>query len=455
MPNKVPLDYRRQVIFTAERMLIDGAIVRNCGLEVDANGRVAGIVPPGNAAVDFGNQLLIPGAVNAHSHAFQRLLRARTQSVSASADNFWSWREVMYHVAQGLDIDGIRAASRQAFLEMLLSGITTVGEFHYVHHQPSGEPYADPNAMARAVLSAAADVGIRIVLIRTVYLRGDFAAPPSERQKRFCDSSIDEACDRIEALGPGIAVAAHSVRGVALTDIEKLRERFPDRPLHVHAAEQRREIEQCVKHTGKRPVELLQPVLGPKTTLVHATHLTPAEVESVAAAKASVCICPSTEADLGDGLGPVSELFAAGVPLSLGTDGQTLLSLTEEARRLEMHARLQHEKRNLLTRTAGDRSAAACLAAMTTGGARSLGIAAGALTPGQHADFVTYDLDDPSFAGCTTDDDALLGALAFTTDSRAVRNVYVGGEARVRDGRHEEAASTRADYEKLTRHLFA
>lgn len=377
--------------------------------------------------------------------------------MSASADNFWSWREVMYHVAGALDVDGIRVASRQAFLEMLLAGITTVGEFHYVHHQPSGKPYPDPNAMAQAVIGAAADVGIRLVLLRTVYLRGDFDAPPSARQQRFCDDALDRSMASIDALCASdvqVAVAAHSVRGVALADIVRLRERYADRPLHIHAAEQRREIERCLEHTGKRPVELLAEVLAPNTTLVHATHLTPEEIELIARRHANVCICPSTEADLGDGLGPVHELFAAGVSLSLGTDGQTLLSLTEEARRLEMHARLQHEKRNLLTRTAGDQSALACLAAMTAGGARALGVEAGELKAGQHADFVTYDLEDPAFAGCTSDE-AIAAALAFSADSRALRHVFVGGRQVVTHGSHDAARQTRADYENLARHLFA
>ena len=441
------------MIFTAERMLVDGAFVRNSGIAIEG-GRVRGIVPVSPDAVDLGRKLLIPGAVNAHSHAFQRLLRGRTQKAGAGEDNFWSWREVMYHVAANLDVEGIRAASRQAFLEMLLAGITTVGEFHYVHHQPGGAPHADPNAMAHAVISAAADVGIRIVLIRTVYLRGDFDTPPAERQLRFCDRSLDESFERIDALGAGIAIAAHSVRGVALPDIERLRNRYPDRPLHIHAAEQRREVETCLAKTGKRPVELLASVLDARTTLVHATHLVASEVQSIVKAGANVCICPSTEADLGDGLGPVAELFNARVPLSLGTDGQTLLSLTEEARRLEMHARLQHEKRNLLTRTAGDQSAKACFDAMTKGGAQALGVETGTLKPGEHADFVTYDLDDPTFAGCNSDE-ALLAALILSADSRAVRDVVVGGRHLVRDGKHTATQETRRAYDSLCRQLFA
>ncbi|MBC7792655.1 MAG: formimidoylglutamate deiminase [Clostridia bacterium] len=442
------------MIFTAERMLVDGIIFRNRGLKVDVQGRVQGLTSAESADIDFGRQLLIPGAVNAHSHAFQRLLRGRTQSAGAVIDNFWSWREVMYHVAGHLDPEGIRSASRQAFLEMLLSGITSVGEFHYVHHQPDGALYDDPNATSHAILAAAHDVGIRIRLIRTVYLRGDFDAAPAPRQRRFCDVDLEDACDRIDALGPDVAIAAHSVRGVPLEAIAVLRERYRGRPLHVHAAEQRHEVEQCLKHTGKRPVELLADVLDQDVTLIHATHLVPSEIESITRSKATVCICPSTEADLGDGLGPVGELFNAGVPLALGSDGQTLLSLTEEARRLEMHARLQHEKRNVLTRVSGAESARACFDAMTTSGARALGLNTGALKSGEHADFVTYDLDDPVFAGCDSDE-ALLGALIFSADSRAVRNVWVGGEPVVRAGNHEEAAAVRADYETLCRHLFA
>ncbi len=448
------------VIVSAARIYVDGAVKKDLALELGPDGRVKGLVPRGQATLDLGERLLVPGAVNAHSHAFQRLLRGRTQTASRTDDNFWSWREIMYRAAGALDAEGIRVASRQAFLEMALSGVTTVGEFHYLHHAPDGTPYSDPLAAARAVIAAAGDVGIRLCLIRTIYLRGDFDTPPSDLQRRFCDGSLEAACAAIDALVKletpmvTVAVAAHSVRAMAIGDIRAAKDRYRGRPFHLHVSEQPREVEVCLAKTGKSPVALLAQagVLDKDTTLVHATHLRDGEVHAIARSGATVCICPSTEADLGDGLGPVRELFGASVPMALGTDGQTLLSLLEEGRRLEMHARLQHQRRNVVTRNTGDSSAKACFDAMTVNGARALGIDAGKFEPGSIGDFVTYDLRDPALVGC--DDDALVAALVFSADSRAVRDVCVGGRLIVRDGKYTRISEHSDSYVKLTRQLF-
>ncbi|MEZ0314549.1 MAG: formimidoylglutamate deiminase [Myxococcota bacterium] len=448
------------MIVSAARIYVDGVVKKDVALELGPDGRVKGLVPRVQAKLDLGERLLVPGAVNAHSHAFQRLLRGRTQAASSTDDNFWSWREIMYRAAGTLDPEGIRTASRQAFLEMALSGITTVGEFHYLHHAPDGTPYSDPLATARALIAAAGDVGIRLCLIRTIYLRGDFDTPPSELQRRFCDPSLDAACAAIDELVKletpmvSVAVAAHSVRAVAIGDIRAAKERYRGRSFHLHVSEQPREVEQCLAKTGKAPVALLAQagVLDKDTTLVHATHLRDGEVSAIAQSGATVCICPSTEADLGDGLGPVRALFDAGVPMALGTDGQTLLSLLEEGRRLEMHARLQHQRRNVVTRAGGDSSAKACFDSMTVHGARALGIDAGRFAPGSIGDFVTYDLRDPALVGC--DDDSLLAALVFSTDSRAVRDVCVGGRLIVRDGKYTRISEHSDAYVKLTRQLF-
>lgn len=454
-------DYRPRVIVQAARMYVDGAIRRDLALELGPDGRVKQVVPRGKATLDVGERLLVPGAVNAHSHAFQRLLRGRTQAASTTDDNFWSWRDIMYRAAGSLDPEGIRVASRQAFLEMALSGITTVGEFHYLHHAPDGTPYPDPLAASRAVIAAAGDVGIRLALIRTIYLRGDFDAPPSALQRRFCDPDLATACAAIDELVKletpmvSVAVAAHSVRAMSIDDIRAAKERYSGRPFHLHVSEQPREVEKCLASTGKTPVALLAQagVLDAHTTLVHATHLRDGEVQAIAGGGSTVCICPSTEADLGDGLGPVHELHAANVPMALGTDGQTLLSLLEEGRRLEMHARLQHQRRNVLTRAGGDAAATACFDAMTLHGARALGLDAGRFTPGAIGDFVTYDLRDPALVGC--DDESLLAALVFSADNRALRDVCVGGRLIVRDGKYTRISEHSDSYVKLTQKLFS
>ena len=459
------------MILSAEKMVVGGVCRQGIGIVIDSNGRIASIGPldeinpDGNPIKHLEGKVLLPAMVNAHSHAFQRLLRGRTHRAGPAGDNFWTWRKVMYHVANTLTPESIRAASRQAFLEMMLSGITAVGEFHYVHHQPGGVSYADPSVLALAVIEAARDVGIRIVLLRTVYLRGDFDQEPGEHQKRFCDPSISEAMQRIEDLRGAIegmadlrvsmGVACHSVRAMAKEDIVSLKTTHGDLPFHLHVSEQRSEVQSCIDAYGLGPIAMLAEagVLDGMVTLVHGTHLEPGEDELIARFGSTVCVCPSTEADLGDGLIDASALYQRGVPLSLGTDDHTLSSILEEARRLEMHERLRKEARNTLTSTEGESSVDPAFRAATLGGARSLNLSMGDLGVGLWADCVSYDLNDPSLAGC--DDESLLGALMFSADNRALRDVMVGGKWVVKDGIHPMAERTHQEYSRICESLFS
>ncbi|HET6346157.1 MAG TPA: amidohydrolase family protein, partial [Myxococcota bacterium] len=308
------------------------------------------------------------------------------------------------------------------------------------------------------------DVGVRLAIIHTVYLTGDFDKPPQGTQKRFTERSLDVACDRFDALVERVisyadprlswAVAAHSLRGVPLEAIIGLKVRLGHMPFHIHASEQRREVQACVERFGVGPVELLarSEVLDSCTTLVHATHLRAGEAEAIADTGAAVCFCPTTEADLGDGIGPASTLFQLGVPLCLGTDGETSLSLIAEARQLEMHERLRLEARNVLNRGQGDHPATHLLTMATAQGAAALGVDTGELRAGKWADFITLDLHDPSVVGA--DDHGLLSTLMFSSDSRALRDVIVGGRFIVTDGQHPLARDSGTTYARLAARIF-
>lgn len=442
------------MLLTADYVWVDGEARAGIGVRVDGDGRVAAVGPLAQLGVPdltLARRLVVPGCVNAHSHAFQRALRGRTQRASTTDDNFWSWREAMYAVAGQLDPDSIRTIARQAFLELLLAGVTTVGEFHYVHHRADGSAYEVPQALAVAVLEAARDVGLRVALLRSVYLTGDFEVPPTARQRRFCDGSLDEAIERAQATREAISalrdptvtfgLAPHSVRAVPITAMAELKERFRDVPFHVHASEQPREVERCIDRHGMGPVALLDEhgILDERTVLVHATHLREGEADLVGVSRAGVCFCPTTEADLGDGMGPAAELMQRGVPLSLGTDGQTSSSLWAEAARLEQHERLRWQKRNVLAAGPGASTGAFLLDCATRQGARALGVATGELVAGAWADLVALDLDDSHLAGLGAD--ALADGVVFSGDTRMVTDVMVGGRWRVR---HREHAASRA-----------
>ncbi len=456
------------MLLTAERVLFGAEARANVGIRIGKDGRIAEVgtlSEMGAADETLDGRVLLSGTINAHSHAFQRLLRGRTQTAGPGGDTFWTWRDAMYRVAGVLDPDGVFVASRQAFIEMALAGVTSVGEFHYVHHQPDGTPYDDPEALAEAVMRAAQDAGIRLCLLRTVYLRGDFDAPASSRQHRFCDPSIDVAADRIDRLvgritargDPriGWGVAAHSVRALPADAIAALKTRYAHVPFHIHVSAQRREVEGCIAAYGVPPVELLSGlgVLDGLTTLVNATHIDSSEAILVADSGAAVCVCPSTEADLGNGLLPADELFQLGVPLCVGTDGQTISSVLAEARRLEMHERLRIERRNVLTAEEGESAAGTALEVATAAGARCIGVDAGLIEPGRWADFMSIDLNDPGM--CGWHDQSLAASLVFSADTRAVGDVMVGGTWIVKDGWHPRVEESARAFEDLTRRIFA
>ena len=374
--------------------------------------------------------LTIPGLANVHSHAFQRALRGRAQGPGS----FWTWREQMYALAETIDPDAYRRLARATYAEMALAGVTLVGEFHYLHHGPGGTPYADPNELGRAVLAAAAEAGIRIVLLDACYLHGGSA--------RFRDASAEAWAERVSALGGTPGAAIHSVRAVDAQSAALVARWAAERsaPLHAHVSEQPAENTETHERHGVTPTALLERsgALSERFTAIHATHVTAEDIALLGGAGATVCLCPTTERDLADGIGPARALADAGARLALGSDSHAVIDLLEEARAVELDERLASGER-------GRHSAAELLTAATAGGYASLGLAAGGtIAPGALADLTTVALDSVRLAGTPP-----LDGSVFCAGAADVRHVMVGGRRIVRDGAHVSIDVARELHEVL------
>ena len=409
----------------------------------------------------------LPGLVNAHSHAFQRVIRGRTEyRTSSDKDSFWTWREMMYSAAARLTPEDIYDASRMAFLEMALSGITAVGEFHYLHHAPDGSTYDDPNLLAKEVVRAANDVGLRIALLRVAYARSGFETDLNPRQARFIEKHAElylkNVAQLLKDLGKEnsmawVGVAPHSVRAVPLAYLKEIVDfaKHEKLPVHMHVAEQAAEVSACISEYGRSPVALLstEGLLSDRFTAVHAIHVTAKAVRMLADEHANVCACPTTERNLGDGFVPVDQYFKAGVPVSLGTDSQIQIDLLEDARELEYHLRLQKMERAVLAEgTDQSRSALAerLFQCATINGARSIGMTSSTLETEE--DFFTVDLNDPSLAGAAEDD--LLPHIVFSLARTAVKDVVVAGKQIVADGRHAQQEEIVERFKALQKRLW-
>jgi formiminoglutamate deiminase len=415
--------------YHAELAWLEDRPVSDVLIEV-RDGRIASVTTgPADGATGLPG-LTLPGLANAHSHAFHRALRGHTHT---GLGTFWTWRQRMYALADRLDPDRYLALATAVYAELALAGVACVGEFHYLHHRPGGRPYADPNAMAAALVEAAGRAGIRLTLLDTCYLAGGIDQPLSGTQLRFGDGDAHAWGERVAALKPDderwrVGAAIHSVRAVPADQIPVVTA-FADArgaPLHVHLSEQRAENVACLARHGRTPTQLLADltVLGERTTAVHATHLTDLDRSLLGDTGTGVCACPTTERDLADGIGPYRALVDAGSPLCLGSDSHAVVDLFEEARGVELHARLRDERR-------GHFPAAELVTAATRSGHRALGWDdAGTITPGARADLVTIALDTVRTAG--TDP----AAIVFTATAADVRQVIVDGRVVVRDGRH-------------------
>ena len=453
----------------------NGAFQTNAALVCDRSAQIldlsfAGDV--GNATL-LKNSALLPGLVNAHSHAFQRVIRGRTEYRTASGkDSFWTWREMMYSAALRLTPEDVYDASRMAFLEMALSGITSVGEFHYLHHAPDGSAYDDPNLMAKEVVRAANDVGLRIALLRVAYARSGYEKETNPQQIRFIENDPAAYLKSLEQLEKDLGemdgarrmawtgVAPHSVRAVPLDYLKEVIgvANSKQLPVHMHVAEQQAEVSACIAEYGRSPVALLatEGLLSERFTGVHLIHVTPKAIRMLADARAMVCACPTTERNLGDGIVPASRFFNQGVRVSLGSDSHVEIDLLEDARELEYHERLQKTERVVLALAEDNRwsaLAARLFDCATISGAESINAPGGNLEPGRPADFFTVDLDDPSIAGASSDD--LLSVIVFSLSRTAIRDVVVDGKRIVEDGRHAQQEDIVERFKALQEKLWS
>jgi formiminoglutamate deiminase len=403
------------------------------GIDGDRIATVVGDVPAPPVGAERLEGLTLPGFANAHSHAFHRALRSRTQRGRGS---FWSWRERMYEVAAVLDPDSYRALARATFAEMALAGITAVGEFHYLHHGPGGEPYENRNEIGEALIDAAAAAGIRITLLDACYLHGGIGRPPDAVQLRFSDGDVDGWAARVDDIAERdearVGAAIHSVRAVAPGSIAAVAEWAQGRgcPLHAHVSEQPAENDDCLAAYDLTPTGLLADsgALTDAFTAVHATHLTADDIRLLGDAGCCCCLCPTTERDLADGIGPARELLDAGARLALGSDSHALIDPMEEARAVELDERLASGER-------GRHGAAGLLGAATADGHAAIGWPeAGRIEAGAVADLVTIRLDGVRTAGA--DAATALEAAVFAAGPEDVDRVVCGGREIVRDGRH-------------------
>jgi formimidoylglutamate deiminase len=434
----------------------DDAFYPGLGVEFDARtGRIMRIAHrlelDGGDVIPLPGRALVPGFVNAHSHSFQRLIRGRMQwrPADASVANFWSWRQAMYGAALRLSPDDIHDVARFCFIEMLHAGITTVGEFHYLQNAADGTPFGDRAELARRIIEAAQEVGIRICLLNTCYAAGGIGRPLQAEQRRFATPDLDEYLATTESLADEmvgaplvtVGVAPHSVRAVPREWIRVLHAwaATRDLPFHMHVSEQPAEIDECIAAYGVRPVEMLAEdmILDHRFTGIHATHINDGEVQLLGGAGATVCACPTTERDLGDGFLRGRDLLAAGAQIALGSDSQTMLDMLEEARLVEYGERLQRLQRVMVTRATEPgtlESAQLLLGLATAGGARALRVPAGVVEDDTLADFIGIDLDHPAIAGWTTD--TLAALLVFSAPPAVVSDVWVGGRNVIANGVH-------------------
>jgi formiminoglutamate deiminase len=393
----------------------------------------AGVPTPSPTDAERLDGLVLPGFTDAHSHTFHRALRGRTHS---GRGTFWTWREQMYALAARLDPDTYRALATATFAESLLAGVTTVGEFHYLHHGAGGQRYEDPNEMAHALTAGANDAGVRLTLLDTCYLRGGFDQPLDEVQRRFADADADDWGSRVDVLkdtdGCRVGAAIHSVRAVDSEAIAAVSRWAAQRgaPVHAHVSEQPAENEACLAATGRTPIQLLAGAgaMSPRFTAVHATHLTDIDISLLGTTGSCACLCPTTERDLADGIGPAARLAVEGASIALGSDSRAVVDHFEEARAVELDERLSTLQRGCL-------QPAQLLGAATAGGAWSLGwYGAGRIAPGAVADLVVVDLATVRLAG--TDASSAVAAVTFAATAADVRHVMVGGRWLVQDSVH-------------------
>ena len=431
-------------------VMADGAIV---SIEAGAARQ------PGDVAGGYA----LPGMPNVHSHAFQRGMAGLAERRLRADDSFWSWREVMYRFLDRMTPEDVEAIAAQAFMEMLQGGFTRVGEFHYLHHAPDGMTYDNPAELASRIASAADTVGIRLTLLPCFYAHGDFGPkPPLAGQRRFLHrldayARLVERCAELvrQLDGATLGIAPHSLRAVSPPELAALVALADGRPIHIHAAEQTREVEASVDWSGRRPVDWLldHAPVDRRWCLIHATHMDGSEVGRLAASGATVGLCPVTEASLGDGIFPAAAWRDASGRIAIGTDLNVAIGVAEELRQLEYAQRLATRRRNVMASGLGASTGETLFAAAANGGASALDAPAAAIRVGSPADIVVLDPDAVCLA--SADSASLLDGWLFAGDRSTVRDVWVGGRQVVAEGEHRQAAAIKAAYIRRVRRLVA
>jgi formiminoglutamate deiminase len=429
-----------------------------------AGGRIAAVQTGTRAGPgDERHAIGLPGMPNLHSHAFQRAMAGLAETRGPGQDTFWTWREVMYRLALALTPDDLQAVAALAYVEMLEAGFTRVGEFHYLHQDRDGRPYGDPAEMAGRIIAAAGETGIGLTLLPVFYAHGGFGGQaPAPSQRRFlCDREafgrLVEACRRRALTHPGsvVGVAPHSLRAVTPEELAAILPLAGDGPIHIHAAEQRREVEDCLAWSGRRPVEWLleQAAADSRWCFVHATHMTPEETRRMAAAGVVAGLCPVTEANLGDGIFNGPEFLSCGGRLGIGSDSNVLVGVADELRQLEYGQRLQGRRRNVMSRGEGASTGRTLYEVAALGGSAALGAPAAALVPGGPADIISLDAAHPALL--ERHGDRVLDGWIFAAGTSPVDGVWVGGRKWVASGRHRARESIVARYRRSIARLLA
>lgn len=425
-------------------------------------GAIAAVTPGvAPAAGDERHAIALPGLASLHSHAFQRGMAGLAELRGDSTDTFWTWRETMYRFALAMTPDDVAAVATLLYVEMLEQGFTRVGEFHYLHHDRDGSHYADPAEMATRIAEASETSGIALTLLPSFYAHGSFGgAAPHDGQRRFI-CSVDQFAKLIAASRKAIAnlsdanigIAPHSLRAVTPDELTAIIPLADGGPVHIHVAEQVKEVEDCLAWSGRRPVQwLLEHVLvDQRWCLIHATHTTNEEVNAIAKTGAVAGLCPITEASLGDGIFPAREYLDAGGLFGVGTDSNVLVGVADELRQLEYGQRLKHRARNVLSGGAGRSTGRTLFDDVLAGGARALAQPIAGLTPGARADIVTLDAAHPSLAGRTRD--AVIDGWIFAAGSGAIDCVWAGGNKIVESGRHKLRQAARERFNASVRRL--
>jgi formimidoylglutamate deiminase len=430
-------------------------------IDVDRDGFIAKVTPGGDA--DDGERLAgpcLPGLPNLHSHAFQRAMAGLAERMTGERDSFWTWRETMYRFVARLTPDDVAAIAAQLYVEMLKAGYTAVGEFHYLHHDPDGPPYADRAHMSRRVIEVARATGMGITHLPVLYCHGGFGGKPAgDGQKRFVNSpnNLASAITMLRddyAADPQVAIglALHSLRAVTPEELWEavgaVKDMDADMPIHIHAAEQVAEVEACAVWSGKRPVEWLLDNAAVDRTwcLVHATHMTVEETAALARSGAVAGLCPTTEANLGDGTFPLRDYMTQGGTFGIGSDSHISVNAGEELRLLEYGQRLKHLSRTTAASIEMPSAGEALYARALAGGRQALGRPIGRIEAGHRADWIVLDADHPALAG--HEPNTLLDAAVFAAPSLPVRDVMTGGIWRVREGHHRDEKAVFAAFRR-------